>query len=83
MGRPGASAQEVQDAATSANAHKFISNLPEGYMTQVQGDMPRVCANVTQGCGHAIPLPVYPVSCTYESTASGGLTAVTSMLTTY
>jgi len=35
MGRPGASAQEVQDAATSANAHKFISNLPEGYMTQV------------------------------------------------
>ncbi|KAF5834437.1 P-loop containing nucleoside triphosphate hydrolase protein [Dunaliella salina] len=35
MGRPGASAQEIQDAAASANAHKFISHLPEGYMTQV------------------------------------------------
>lgn len=35
QGRPGATEQEVQDAARSANAHNFISALPAGYQTQV------------------------------------------------
>jgi len=35
MGRQGASEEEIQAAATSANAHRFICNLPEGYNTQV------------------------------------------------
>lgn len=38
MGRPGgASADEIQMAAMSANAHAFIMRLPEGYNTQVCG----------------------------------------------
>jgi ATP-binding cassette, subfamily B, bacterial len=34
-GKPGASKQEIQDAARVANAHDFISALPEGYQTSV------------------------------------------------
>ncbi|XP_062195951.1 ABC transporter B family member 1-like [Phragmites australis] len=34
-GREGATESEVVEAATQANAHKFISALPEGYKTQV------------------------------------------------
>ncbi len=34
MGRPGAGAEEVEAAARAANAHDFISLLPEGYNTQ-------------------------------------------------
>ncbi|XP_062191556.1 ABC transporter B family member 1-like [Phragmites australis] len=34
-GREGATEAEVVEAATQANAHKFISALPEGYRTQV------------------------------------------------
>jgi ATP-binding cassette, subfamily B, bacterial len=34
-GRPGASAQDVIDAATAANIHDFIVNLPNGYDTTV------------------------------------------------
>ena len=30
FGRPGASQQEVEDAAKAANAHKFITSLPRG-----------------------------------------------------
>jgi ATP-binding cassette subfamily B protein len=33
--RPGASRREVEDAARAANAHEFISALPEGYDTVV------------------------------------------------
>ena len=33
--RPGASMEEVKEAARSANAHGFISHLPEGYDTLV------------------------------------------------
>ncbi len=35
VGRPGASDDEVIDAAKSANAHEFIVGLPQGYQTQV------------------------------------------------
>ena len=35
-GKPGASAKEVEEAAKAANAHAFISELPEGYDTQVR-----------------------------------------------
>lgn len=34
-GRPGASEEEIIRAAEAANAHQFISRLPEGYATQV------------------------------------------------
>ena len=34
-GRPGASLQEVEQAARLANAHDFITALPEGYRTLV------------------------------------------------
>jgi ATP-binding cassette subfamily B protein len=34
-GRPGASVEEVIDAAKKANAHEFILQLPEGYDTHV------------------------------------------------
>src|SRR5205814_6496971 len=34
-GRPDASAAEVEAAATAANAHGFISQLPQGYQTEV------------------------------------------------
>ena len=35
VGRPGASDDEVIDAAKAANAHEFIVGLPRGYQTQV------------------------------------------------
>jgi hypothetical protein len=35
IGKPGASMKEVEEAAISANAHKFISNFPDKYDTQV------------------------------------------------
>ncbi|MCW1916195.1 ABC transporter transmembrane domain-containing protein [Luteolibacter sp. GHJ8] len=34
-GRPGASAEDIEAAAKQANAHEFISKLPEGYDTLV------------------------------------------------
>jgi ATP-binding cassette, subfamily B, bacterial len=34
-GRPGASTEEVEDAARAAHAHDFVSRLPEGYDTLV------------------------------------------------
>jgi ATP-binding cassette subfamily B protein len=33
--RPGASDEEIREAAKAANAHEFIARLPEGYATQV------------------------------------------------
>ncbi len=36
LGRPEASAEEVEAAARAANAHNFILALPEGYQTQVR-----------------------------------------------
>lgn len=35
LGKPGASDEEVMEAAKAANAHEFIMNLPEGYETKV------------------------------------------------
>lgn len=37
MGRPGATDAEVQDAARIADAHGFVSALPQGYDTRVDG----------------------------------------------
>jgi ATP-binding cassette subfamily B protein len=34
-GRPGASQQQIEDAARKANAHDFIGKLPDGYDTMV------------------------------------------------
>jgi ATP-binding cassette subfamily B protein len=34
-GRPGASEEQIVDAARAANAHEFIQALPDGYQTQV------------------------------------------------
>lgn len=34
-GKPGASQEEIVNAALAANAHPFIENLPDGYETQV------------------------------------------------
>lgn len=36
LGRPGATEEEVFEAARKANAHKFISAMPAGYNTQVR-----------------------------------------------
>lgn len=35
LGRPGATEEEIHEAAKRANAHKFISIMPAGYNTQV------------------------------------------------
>lgn len=35
MGRPGATAEEIERAAREANAHEFIAALPQGYETVV------------------------------------------------
>ena len=35
MGREGASLEEIKAAARTANAHKFITDLPRGYNTEV------------------------------------------------
>ncbi|KAL6762783.1 MDR-like ABC transporter [Haematococcus lacustris] len=35
LAKPGSSQEEVQAAAAAANAHRFVSALPEGYQTQV------------------------------------------------
>eukprot|EP00736_Rhodelphis_marinus_P004974 Rmarinus@m.8921 len=37
MGRPGASDEEVVEAAKAANAHKFIMDLPDKYDTVIKG----------------------------------------------
>ena len=34
-GKPGASAEEIEQAARQANAHEFIQGFPEGYATLV------------------------------------------------
>jgi hypothetical protein len=39
MGREGATKEEVEAAAKAANAHGFISHLPDGYRTQVGGPL--------------------------------------------
>ena len=38
MGRPGATAEEVEQAARAAHAHSFISRLPQGYDTVLGED---------------------------------------------
>lgn len=35
LGKPGASDEEIIEAAKAANAHEFIENLPQGYDTKV------------------------------------------------
>ena len=51
-GKPGASMLEIEEAAKQANAHKFISRLPNGYQTLVgeggallSGGQKQVCMN--------------------------------------
>ena len=38
FGRPGATQEEVEEAAKAAHAHEFIADLPQGYQTRT-GDM--------------------------------------------
>lgn len=35
LGKPGATDEEIMEAAKAANAHEFIENLPQGYDTKV------------------------------------------------
>ena len=35
FGKPAASAEEIENAARMANAHRFIERLPEGYQTKI------------------------------------------------
>jgi ABC-type multidrug transport system fused ATPase/permease subunit len=34
-GKPDATREEIEEAAKKANAHDFITSLPDGYLTQV------------------------------------------------
>jgi len=48
LGRPGASIEEVMEAAKAVGAHEFIMNLPEGYDTDVNKRGGRVSAGQRQ-----------------------------------
>ncbi|WP_313810882.1 ABC transporter ATP-binding protein [Glutamicibacter sp.] len=48
LGRPGASLQEIQDAAKAVGAHEFILDLPDGYDTDVNKRGGRVSAGQRQ-----------------------------------
>ncbi len=48
LGRPGASLQEIQDAAKAVGAHQFILDLPDGYDTDVNKRGGRVSAGQRQ-----------------------------------
>jgi ATP-binding cassette subfamily B protein len=53
LGRPGASRQEIEDAARAVGAHEFIRELPEGYDTDVNKRGGRVSAGQRQLIGFA------------------------------
>lgn len=48
LGKPGASLEEIQDAARAVGAHDFILELPEGYHTDVNKRGGRVSAGQRQ-----------------------------------
>ncbi len=48
LGRPGASIEDVMEAAKAVGAHEFIMNLPEGYNTDVNKRGGRVSAGQRQ-----------------------------------
>ncbi|PWL21180.1 MAG: ABC transporter [Candidatus Aquiluna sp. XM-24bin5] len=48
LGRPGASIEDVMEAAKAVGAHEFIMNLPEGYETDVNKRGGRVSAGQRQ-----------------------------------
>jgi len=48
IGRPGATAEEVEAAARAIGAHGFISELPEGYQTDVRKRGGRISAGQRQ-----------------------------------
>ena len=48
LGRPGASIEDVMEAARAVGAHEFIMNLPEGYETDVNKRGGRVSAGQRQ-----------------------------------
>ncbi|MEL0319308.1 MAG: ABC transporter ATP-binding protein [Aquiluna sp.] len=48
LGRPGASIEDVMEAAKAVGAHEFIMNLPEGYDTDVNKRGGRVSAGQRQ-----------------------------------
>ncbi|MEU6351786.1 ABC transporter ATP-binding protein [Streptomyces sp. NPDC047072] len=47
-GRPGASEQAIVEAARAADAHDFVTNLPEGYDTQVDPNSARLSGGQLQ-----------------------------------
>ncbi|MET4592107.1 ABC transporter ATP-binding protein [Arthrobacter sp. 754] len=48
LGRPGASREEIEDAARAVGAHEFIQELPEGYDTDVNKRGGRVSSGQRQ-----------------------------------
>ena len=50
FGKPDATADEIYAAAKSANAHKFISNLPRGYEAQPNAALITSCAIMCTLC---------------------------------
>lgn len=59
-GKPDASQEEIVEAAEKANAHQFISNLPQGYETPLMGHGRNLSAGQRQRLGLARSLLLKP-----------------------
>lgn len=59
-GKPGASLEEVEEAAKNADAHGFITALPQGYDTYVGGAGSQTVRRSKAACQHRSSLPEEP-----------------------